>query len=702
MSITLVDSNFTAIPYNGKIYSSFPGGVFNGTAMSVQANVTGVQAWTFGQAFVKGDIDSGAYIQTNSDSYQVNVLNRWADGSVKFALISGIDTFVAGVDHVVTITTTPTPPTGTPLTETDLLAAMGGGDAVVTISGQGTVGLKALVGVSANVAVTTSNGRIRTWISGPVMSEWHYRTTCGVSAHLRVYFYVRLYSNGQIEIETNIENGYINVPSPTNLTYDVDITVNGTNRYTQASLVHYYRCRWSLIHWWDGSNGGTDFHRVLPKHNWEYLTLTKLIPNYKFRNPADVVLNGFEQALVPMSIGDMMAKMGTAGYHPEIGICPQWDACCSSNDLRAVKACIVNSYSWGAFDVIARDENTGYPMRFSQHPNTTGYWGQEKNWQRYVTGNYNVPDTAHNPSCGYMGYLLTGRWGIMESFQFNVTYTYWTYTGGSRDYSLGVDKTQDRSKGWSGMRNNCMACVVTPDSEVLQDEFLARVWNNINWGYTTSRSGGAWKNELGFGPVYSLNGISPYPTRTGYAALATWQSGFVVQSYGVGWDLVNDMLTTPQQTIFQEYRDFLYRYPIGLMGGTGATDCNYTINFPYTLITGYSPLPGNNPINFFTSWASVYSIAYGTNPDPTGPGGVPNPGIGLGGTFDIYGSATHDPLNPGSFFANCLPAITYAVTHGATGAAAAWERVKSATNFPPLNSIEYNNKPQFGIWPYGE
>ena len=96
-----------------------------------------------------------------------------------------------------------------------------------------------------------------------------------------------------------------------------------------------------------------------------------------------------------------------------------------------------------------------------------------------------------------------------------------------------------------------------------------------------------------------------------------------------------------------------------------------------------------------------------TQPDPLGPGGVPNPGTGLGGTFSVttIGTATtgtYDPGNPTSYFANCLPGMAYAVSHGATGAAAAWERMKSATNFPNVTASRYDDTPQFGVFPYGE
>ena len=706
MSITLVDSSFTIVPYNGQIYSSFPNGTFSGTLVRLNANASGTFAYTFGQAFKKGDVAQGAYLQTNSPNYQVNVLNRWSDGTVKFAVVNGTDTFVSGVDKTITVTTTPFPPSGTALTETDLLTVLGTSDVTLDLSGQGTVGLKDLVGVSADVAVSTSNGRLRTHISGAVMSEWHYRTTCGSSAHLRVYFYVRLYLGGQLEVEVMVENGYINVPSPTNLTYNATLTVNGTQRYYRASYLHYYRSRWTTINWWDGTDGTTDFQRVLPKHAWDYLTVTKMIPNYKWRNISDTVVAGWTQQLVPGSVCNLTQYMPTTGAHPDIGLSPQWAAACGSNKLGTVKTTIANAYALNSYSMCARDERTGYPIIYSANPNTSGYSGQEKNWQRYVTGTPNVWDHAHNPNAAYIAYLLTARWGLMETQQFNATYAYLADTGGARLYEKGVIKTQTRSNAWN-IRNQACAAVMTPDLYADQQiEYVNCCYWNVWYSWSVCSDGaGVWKNSFGYGFQPTT-----YPTVTGYWGLATWQEGFRVQATGFAWDIcAEDMMTTAQKTIYQETRDFFYNQPVGFMGSTGADDYNYTGNFKYAPTMGVAPFSSTAQNNYFTTWSQVYSMQFSNNtqPNPLGPGGVPNPGTGLGGTFSVTTvgtgtTSTYDPGNPTGYFANSLPGIAYAVSHGATGSAAAWERVKSATNFPNTSASLYDDKPQFGVFPYGE
>jgi hypothetical protein len=380
--------------------------------------------------------------------------------------------------------------------------------------------------------------------------------------------------------------------------------------------------------------------------------------------------------------------------------------------LDAVKATISNAYALNSWGISARDENTGYPVRYSQHPNTTAYYGQEKNYQRYTTGSAQVWDMAHNPNPGYLAYLLTARWYIMETVQLNTITGYLWFIGGLRDFSDGVMKSQDRSKAWH-QRNQACTAVVTPDSYADQQaEFVNSMYKNALWMYTGLTDGaGGWKNDYGHCPLYTASTSGPYAIPGGvYWGTADWQNGFVTQAYGFSWDVAaEDMLTVSQKAIFQSIRDFFYKFPVGRMGGTGATECNYTGGFAYSPAYGYTPfvLPAYAATqNYFPNWAWVYSAQLSGNvqADPNGVGGVPNPSTGLGGHIYDLGSdfSSHSPQNPISFFANCLPALTYAVSHGATGAVAAWERAKSADNFPSLSSTRYTDQPQFGIYPYGE
>jgi len=50
----------------------------------------GLHAWTFGQAFRMGHVPSGSTVTADDGPIQVDVRNRWPDGSLKFAVLSGI------------------------------------------------------------------------------------------------------------------------------------------------------------------------------------------------------------------------------------------------------------------------------------------------------------------------------------------------------------------------------------------------------------------------------------------------------------------------------------------------------------------------------------------------------------------------------------------------------------------------------------
>ena len=48
-----------------------------------------------------------------------------------------------------------------------------------------------------------------------------------------------------------------------------------------------------------------------------------------------------------------------------------------------------------------------------------------------------------------------------------------------------------------------------------------------------------------------------------------------------------------------------------------------------------------------------------------------------------------------------MPAIAHAVDHGATGAAAAWARLSSASNWSSIENAGFDNTPLWGIVPRG-
>ena len=63
-----------------------------------------------------------------------------------------------------------------------------------------------------------------------------------------------------------------------------------------------------------------------------------------------------------------------------------------------------------------------------------------------------------------------------------------------------------------------------------------------------------------------------------------------------------------------------------------------------------------------------------------------------------------EPLESGypdiatAYWGNLMPAISYAVDHGAPGASQAWTLITSASNFP-AQAIDYNDNPVWGVTP---
>lgn len=188
---------------------------------------SGTRPWTFGQGFVEGEVPSGAYITTDAAQSQADVRNRWPDGSVKYASISALGAFTQNVKKAFTISVTPTAPSGSNVAELTTL------DVVLTITGDGagTYSLQSCLGVDRSTWSKAGAGRIRQ-IPGRVMSEFHYYRPTS-DPHLAIFWWVRVYSNGSVEVETAVDNAWLDVASVGSKVYAVVLAINGSTVYAK-------------------------------------------------------------------------------------------------------------------------------------------------------------------------------------------------------------------------------------------------------------------------------------------------------------------------------------------------------------------------------------------------------------------------------------------------------------------------------------
>jgi hypothetical protein len=665
------------------------------TNFTLTSTGTGTKPFTIGQAFKQGDLPSGSVVSsTDAVSLQVDIKNAWGDGSAKFALISGRAALVAATPKTINLTVA-SPPGGTALTETDL--TNNGVTASIQYGATCTVNLSSLVGATSTLSGgRMTAGRVRTWASGPVMSNWIYYSRCGSDAHLSVWFDVRLYSSGEVEIVPWIENATLNIAAPTNKTGTATFTMNGTTRYTASlPMPHHTRAvlasGTTLSHW-----SGTD-PAVTPKHNVTYLQQTKMVPSYYGTTGAGSALWGrVATSYTPLTAAQIpYSGMSGAGYGIWIGLLTEWEAAylTSSGDPRAYTGSIINQYAVGGHGIYYRDETTNQPFRFSSYPNLVIDGSGTTNITSTGASSTNsytpapsgtLPggwDVAHHPPLGYFTYLLTGRFYFLENLQFSSTLSFLVNTDTNRQFTAGVmlgdvGALTLRGAAWA-LRDLAMAAAVTPDGETLRTEFLNSYASNVNYyhGIYVAQA----NNTQGH--------VRPFDQ---YAPTDVWRHSsfmdhFFTMSIGMGLDIVTG-LSSPNQTRLSTFFSWKAKGVIGLLGGTGPTefyfaDASDQFTLPWSPSISADFTGGTGP--WYANWGAVYTAQYGvTNPR------TPVDGLLRGGNFP----------DGTSFWGNLQPAIAYAVSQGVTGALEGYNRMVAAGNWASILAT-WDNDPIWGVKP---
>lgn len=678
-------------PAGGAVGGTGGGSGTQVTTFALTSNKSGAQPFTIGHAFARGDVPTGRFVTANSTQVDARVSSRWPDGSVKIAIISGIHNLAANVAQVFAVSSTITAPSGSTVAEPTTL------DVQVTLTGgvTGTYTLQSCLGVDLSAWNKAGAGRVRQFL-GPVMSEFHYyRPT--TDAHVHIWFFVRSYADGSVCIEIVLDNGWLKIAAPADKSYAATITVNGTQRYN-GSLTHWSHTRWATFHWYgDGTSGTADIFRVIPQHNVAYFLATLVTPFYDAAGtPTAATLNGLYQSMAPLAVSPALSSAGSdlggTGYGPHIGVLPQWDAAYMiTGDARAYKSVIASASSAMAWPVVYRDENTGRPLAFSTRPNIdAAHWdvdpivyGTTSNPQSYG-GN----TQAHMPSVGFLAFLLTGSWAQLENLCF------WTgrshmedkptsYATNGRNGAQSVCRGQDRGKAWH-VRNLAQAATICPDAGAAADVLVRTDYVNALTSTFTQWQTSALGCALGY--IDDMFNPGLYGELPDLIA-PTFNMYFLVACVGYAWDL-DVGLTSGGRTAHQAVRDHFYKLPVGMLGDSSGWCYRTGARFNATL--GTVATVGGTPA-WFSTWAQAYARGLARGDSGLTAGCAANSSLITGTAGGNFPSAT-------SYWGNLLPAISYAVSHGATGAATAYTRMVGATNWSSLvadqpNGIEWAVKP---------
>ncbi|HID50332.1 MAG TPA: hypothetical protein EYP40_12110, partial [Chromatiales bacterium] len=343
-----------------------------------------------------------------------------------------------------------------------------------------------------------------------------------------------------------MENNWSFVPNPRNQTYDVTIEIGGATVYSKTDLTHYHHARWHKRFWWGGEPS------VYVKHDHDYLQSTKAIPRYEDITPSEGFLNSVRQSTVPMDNGDHNDNMQDTGFQEGIGPLPKWDATYAiSADRRAYYYMLANADAGGAYSVHYRDEKTGYPISIDDYPNTSLAdpngsapalpYGSGST--PYYEGNW----ASHQPSMGFLPYIVTGDYYYLEEAQFWSAYNLIWPSVNNRNGSAGWWYTESlRGQAWA-YRSLAQVAYITPDNHPMKAYFLAKLDSNLDRDHALYVSpGGPHKNNLG--AMYMGEGNEQYRF---YDYFMSWVVQYMVD---LGFDKAS------------AFRDYKLQFPIGLMG----------------------------------------------------------------------------------------------------------------------------------------
>ena len=388
--------------------------------------------------------------------------------------------------------------------------------------------------------------------------------------------------------------------------------------------------------------------------------------------------------------------MGDAGGKGNL--LPRWEALyCTSADGRAYPATISNHRSSGRYPIHFRDESTGRPVLWQSYPNlhiTNGWAG---------TPVLPAPTGAapagyaitHQPSLGYLAYLVSGRWPALESLQFQGIFNLLstnppTRRGGAVVACINSPMTT-RGAAWA-WRSIGQSAALSPTrgagaDTAVQASIAACLANTATWmkqRYVDgSIDGGIHRNSVGWlGQYDGYNG----------AGSEFWGGGWMVNYQTMALGHISDLGIEGlgAQSALEAVRDHSYDHILSMLG----TDASW--NFRRAGVYARPYLKNNDPSNPVFMTTSEAFASYRSF-QALGPLSASS-----GDTLKAHSSESDAASGTSSdtgtgYWSQALSSLAMAVEHGKAGAAAKRALVLAAPNYRPEASA--NDDPTFAIVP---
>jgi hypothetical protein len=368
---------------------------------------------------------------------------------------------------------------------------------------------------------------IKTWLSGPLVKEWHVSAPLKTSdyrnhPHLSAHFYIRAYKDSpRVRTAVIIENNWTYVDNPKNFTYDISIQSNDHMVYQQNDFVHYHHARWRKTFWQNVIYSeilNDPFYYI--SHDIHYMLKSKAIPNFDpelIGNIPESVLSKtrteWQNNNTPMSAG----LINNWTYGSDMWPILKWTGqYLLSMDPRIKQAMIGNAELAGSFPLHYRDSNTMLPVSIDDYPHCTTHWKDHVNPETQRSEapskcpegsdctNPHLVDPARKPAYTFIPYLVTGDYYFLEELHFWTNFCMIHDAPSDRDFSAGIIKGDDADIAFS-LRTLGQAAYITPEDHPLKSYFTQKLLANINYYHNAFL--GDQSNNLGCSTLNQANSI---------------------------------------------------------------------------------------------------------------------------------------------------------------------------------------------------
>ncbi|MFC0406673.1 carbohydrate-binding domain-containing protein [Roseomonas elaeocarpi] len=471
----------------------------NAGAADLEAGVA-----TFGQVFAQGEVGNGSHLTASIGgvdvAVQMDVKTRWADGSVKQAVVSvARPDLQAGSSAEVVLNAAAG---ANQAAAVDMNSVLANHSFAVDLTGGSS---PVHVDVLDVLRTALANGTADFWQQGELATQA--RVSVDLPGSQRLVFDVTAYKGGGMSVEAQFNNDAAMITDGGRASCNVQVTMDGHVAANESVSQGLYQ------NWHQSFDTGVDGGQGTgsPEAGWlnihqdiSHLADTGAVAQYDLSTPipeADLAALGTAAAAAgtdtPLAVNGVTQYMPGTGGRADIGFTTETNTTwLITQDARAAayaldQAETASSVPWNMWDAangkwLSADD---YPKLWTDPRGGTGAAGDANSGsltqQSDGDTGWNL-DSAHQPDLSYVPYLMTGERWMLDNLQAQAAWnveSVWTAQRGD-DGMLVVQDNQVRGAAWS-LRQIDEAAYASPDGSA-EKAYFTEV-SNANWSWLVSK-----------------------------------------------------------------------------------------------------------------------------------------------------------------------------------------------------------------------